>query len=179
LGRRNSNAGQIISPLSEFVENRIVKRLFPAYFLVLKNALSSNSKYSPGVRKLFLIELGFEQETEPKPITAEQSSKAVFVWYDWLRVNDPDAGARAAKIRAEYRMHSQNVVAFSIALMVHLVLAYFRLTGLKPILITVLCLGALMSLWATARTFRNFQWAVIQQFYAVKGSGVNTKTEKL
>jgi hypothetical protein len=167
--------GQLISPISDFIENRIVKRLFPAYFSVLKNALSSSSEYSPSVRSFLLRELGYKKETEASQITAGQSSKAVFVWYDWLRVNDPDSGARAAKIRAEYRMHSQNTVAFLIALVVHLALAYMQQSSLNPTLIIVLTIASLTSLWATARTYRTFQWAVVQQFYAVKASGVNAK----
>ena len=170
--------GQIISPLSEFIENRIVKRLLPAYFLVLKNALSNSSQYSPAVRNLLIKELGYEQMTAAASITADKSSKAVFVWYDWLRINDPDAGARAAKIRAEYRMHSQNTVVFFIALLVHLALAYMHQSSFELSLIAILSAGVVMSIWATARTYRNFQWAVVQQFYAAKASGTNTKKEK-
>lgn len=169
--------GQIISPISDFIENKIVKRLFPAYFLALKNALSSSSEYSPTVRGFLLKELGYEKEKETTQMTTGQSSKAVFVWYDWLRANAPDSGARAAKIRAEYRMHSQNTVAFLIALAVHLALGYIRQSNINPALIIVLTVAGLTSLWATARTYRTFRWAVVQQFYAVKASGVNAKRD--
>lgn len=111
-------------------------------------------------------------------VTVEQDSKAVFVWYDWLRVNDPDAGARAAKIRAEYRMHSQNAVAFVMALAIHLASVPMQLCVLKPVLIAVLAIAGSASLWAAARTRRFFQWAVVQQFYAAKAPIVDAKTGK-
>ncbi len=160
--------GQILSPISDFLESRVVKKLFPRYYHVLKNAISEGSEYSPAVRKFLLKELGCEKETDAKGMSAAVASKAIFVWFDWLRVTDQDAGARAAKIRAEYRMHIQNSVVFFCALVIDLtaVLIHWRL--FNPVLIVLLTLAGIISLWATARTHRAFQWAVLQQYYAVK-----------
>ncbi|WP_273457647.1 hypothetical protein, partial [Nevskia ramosa] len=38
--------------------------------------------------------------------------------YDWLRVHRPDAGALAAKIRAEYTMHFSLAAAFLLGLLI-------------------------------------------------------------
>jgi len=73
-------------------------------------------------------------------------------------------------------MHSQNAVAFMTALIVHSALAYLQQHNLNPALILVMTAGSLASLWATARTYRTFQWAVINQFYSAKTSGVTTQT---
>ena len=40
--------------------------------------------------------------------------------YDWLRVHRPDAGALAAKVRAEYTMHFSLAVAFLLGLLLSL-----------------------------------------------------------
>jgi hypothetical protein len=159
--------GNIISPISDFLENRLVKRLFSDYFEVLRFGLSTEGIYSPDMRKALLRELGAETNHAISQITSIQYRKAVFVWYDWLRVNSPQAGANAAKIRAEYRMHSQNTVVFMAALLTHLIWAAMQQGKLKPTLIALTVIAGLLSLWATARTYRTFQWSVIQQFYAV------------
>ena len=93
--------GQIISPLSALVENNVVKRLFPAYYHVLQVGLTGKGTYSSNMRKALLKELDAETEDDVGQITVSQYQKAVFVWYDWLRVNAQEAGANAAKIRAE------------------------------------------------------------------------------
>lgn len=166
--------GQMISPISDFVERRLVRRLLPAYFQILKNAVVSPGEYSPPMRNFLMNELGAETETDIGTITAGQYRSAVFVWYDWLRVNSPDAGARAAKVRAVYRMHSQNAVAFSISLIVHLLMVYTQHSNFKPSLVIVMTLAGLASLWATARTYRTFQWSVINQFYSAQTSKTST-----
>ena len=162
--------GHIISPISDFIENRYVKRVFSDYFEVLQIGLSSEHIYSPEMRKVLFRELGAATDNDISQITSSQYQKAVFVWYDWLRVNSPQAGANAAKIRAEYRMHSQNTVVFMTALLTHLIWAATQQGRLKPALIILTVLAGLLSLWATARTYRTFQWSVIQHFYAVLAS---------
>lgn len=169
--------GQIISPISDFIEQNLIKRLFPSYFQVLQLGLSSKGTYSPSMRKVLLKELGSEREDDASQITPGQYQKAVFVWYDWLRVNFQEAGANAAKIRAEYRMHSQNTVVFIATLMTHLIWTSTQQADLKLALIILTATAGLLSLWATARTYRAFQWAVIQQFYAAITS-LNSRAPK-
>ncbi len=160
--------GQVLSPISDFVESSVIKRLFSSYYRVLQVGLSKKGDYSPNMRKVLLKELGVEREDDAEQISSDQYQKAVFVWYDWLRVNFQEAGANAAKIRAEYRMHSQNSVVFFMALLTHVIWVYTQQGELKPALIIVTVTAGLLSLWASARTNRAFQWAVIQQFYAAK-----------
>jgi hypothetical protein len=162
--------GQIISPISDFIEQNLVKRLFPSYYQVLQIGLSDKGTYSPNMRNVLLKELGVEKDDDGSQITSGQYQKAVFVWYDWLRVNSQEAGANAAKIRAEYRMHSQNTVVFFLAVITHSIWAYAQQGQLNLAFIIVIVIAGLLSLWATARVYRTFQWAVIQQFYAAKMS---------
>jgi hypothetical protein len=170
-------AGQIMSPISDLVEDRIAKRLFPTHYHVLGRAISNSSGYPPLMRKFFIKELGIEKDTDVSKIA---TGEAVFVWFDWLRINDPDAGARAAKIRAEYRMHSQDVVAFTASLAAHLTSAYvLQRSSPQPAFIIAVIIAVLASLWATARTYRTFQWSVINQFYSAKSSVVGAETGKL
>ena len=160
--------GQIISPLSDLIENKLVKRVFSKHFKVLQTGLSSKGTYSPTMQDVLLKELRAETDHDKGQITSSEYQKAVFVWYDWLRVNSPEAGANAAKIRAEYRMHSQNTVVFTAALLTHLIWASTTAEGrMKPVLIILTVIASVLSVWATARTYRTFQWSVIQQFYAV------------
>jgi len=170
--------GQIISPISDFIEKSLVKRLFPSYFQVLQVGLSKKGTYPSNIQKVLLKELGGEKDDDASHMTSGQYEKAVFVWYDWLRVNFQEAGANAAKIRAEYRMHSQNTVVFIMALITHSIWAYAQQGELNLAFIIVTAIASLLSLWATARTYRAFQWAVIQQFYAAKTS-VNVQTARL
>jgi hypothetical protein len=171
--------GQIISPMSDLIEKRIVRRLFRAKCEVLKDAISSSSEYRPPVRNLFIREMGIEKD-DPNSVSAAQCSQVVFLWYDWLRVNNPDAGDRVAKMRAEYRMHSQNIVALLISLAVHLitVAAYPHQGSLQITFIVVVVLASLASLWANARAYQTFQRAVINLFYSTKVSGNIAPTGK-
>jgi hypothetical protein len=164
--------GQIISPISDLIETRIVRRLFRAKCQVLKDAISSDSEYPPAVRNLLIREMGVETE-DANSVKARQYSQAVFLWYDWLRVNNPDAGDRVAKMRAEYRMHSQNAVALFISLAVHLttIIACPHKGNFKIAFIVVVVLASLASLWANARAYQTFQRAVIHLFYSAKVSG--------
>lgn len=52
------------------------------------------------------------QLTEQEPVTEPWRQ------YDWLRVHRPDAGALAAKIRAEYTMHFSLAAAFLLGLLI-------------------------------------------------------------
>jgi hypothetical protein len=160
--------GHILSPISDFLEKHIAERLFPAYYRVLKNAVSGHSDYSPSMQSFFLKELGLEKGDDPEKVPLGRYRKTVFVWFDWLRINNPDAGARAAKIRAEYRMHSQNAVVFILALLMNLISTYVSRSSLKFDFLIVMATVGLASIWATARTYQSFQFAVLQQFYPAK-----------
>ncbi len=161
-------AGQIISPISDFIEDNVVKRLFPVHFQVLKISLLNKSAYPPDMRKMWLQGLGIEKEEDVSQITPLQYERMVYVWYDWLRINFPDVGANAVKIRAECRMHSQNAVVCAITLMVHLWWGCTQQGQIKYELIGIAAIAGFLSLWACARTYRIFQLAVIQPFCAVK-----------
>jgi hypothetical protein len=159
--------GQLMSPLSDFIEDNIVKRLFSASFNVLKSIVSTTSEYPESMRNVLIQEIGVEVSNTAK-LTSRHFKNAIFLWYDWLRVNNSDAGARAAKIRAEYRMHSQNTVAFAAALVIHLIWSSTNQANVSVAFIAVMVIGCWISVWATARHYKIFQWAVINQFYAAK-----------
>jgi hypothetical protein len=160
--------GHLISPIGIWIEEQVIRRLFPTYYRVLQDAVLDGSDYSPSIRNFFMKEMGFKKGMDIRKVPANQYEKMVFVWNDWLQVNNPDVGTRAAKVRAEYRMHSENVVVFFGALVLHLIVTYEHQGYPNFIFIGAVAIAGLVSLWATARMYRTFQWAVIQNFYSVK-----------
>lgn len=126
----------------------------------------------PVIRNFFIKEMRFKKGMDEKKVSVGQYEKVLYVWYDWLRINNPDAGARAAKVRAECMMHSHNVVVFIGVLAAHVAVYCGRLNIAFIILVTLLVVA---SLWATAHMRRTFQRAVLQQFYCVKTSKIDAK----
>lgn len=53
-----------------------------------------------------------------RQLTAREPVTEPWRQYDWLRVHRPDAGALAAKIRAEYTMHFSLAAAFLLGLLI-------------------------------------------------------------
>lgn len=45
--------GQVLSPVSDFVENNVIKRLFSSYYRVLEMGLSKKGNYSPNYAKYY------------------------------------------------------------------------------------------------------------------------------
>ena len=161
--------GHLISPLSDLFHRKLIGKLFRRHFEVLREAISAGSEYGDDVRQFLVTELGLPNGADVASISGDRLNNAMFTWQDWLRIKSPDAGVRAAKVRAEYRMHGQNAVVLIVGLICHLLLA----TGghLKPgtAIIVLTLAGAVVSMWAAARTYKNFQIMVINQYFSIRG----------
>ncbi len=167
--------GHILPSISEWLEEKVTRRLFPNDYRVLQDAVSGSSHYPQSMRNFLIKELGLKEAMEGSEAPAGQYTRMLFVWNDWLQINQPDAGARVTKLRAEYRMHSGNVVAFFGALALHLIWTSVH-QGYPNLGFTAMAtLAGLASLRATAKMHRTFQRSVLQQFYIAKTSKVDAK----
>jgi hypothetical protein len=94
---------------------------------------------------------------------------ALFVWYDWLRVWKPEAGMRVTKLRAEYRMFGGIAAASWFAAVLHLSLALVGSVRFQAgfLLVGLLVVG--FASWGMVRTYRTFQWSVLNQYYVTGG----------
>jgi hypothetical protein len=172
--------GHFIGILSDLFERRIARKLFPSFFHNLKSAITAtDGRYSPELKNFFIKKIGFNQKkVDPESISDGIYTTSIFVWYDWLRVNDPDAGARAAKVRAEYRMHGGISVVMILTIIMHGFSIVFKNSTFNIYLIVVSSVIGAFSLWGLARTYRMFQWNVMNQYYVTKIKSSSAK-EKL
>lgn len=97
--------------------------------------------------------------------------KVIWYWYDWLRVHAADAGALAAKIRAEYSMYYGLSVVFALGAIGELIAR--RSTGSLPwlwVVLTLVALAVLMFMRGrdTDWTFRK---SVCNLYYVAKYKG--------
>jgi hypothetical protein len=97
-----------------------------------------------------------------------QKIKVPWGQYDWLRINRPDGGALAAKIRAEYTMHASLAAAFALALAILIVRRLF-FHNLVPIwsILLVAVLGT-SSLYRAKDTFETFVDGVANLYTAAR-----------
>ncbi len=158
--------GHLIGPLSAFVERNIIAKLFPSSFHVLKNTVSASSgDYLPDMQNFLTNELNkYYRKEGTNEIKDRQYTRAIFLWYDWLRIYNPDVGARITKIRAEYRMYGEITIAMVIAFILHLSAIRW---GIRPnwvLIILTFSIGTL-SLWGLTRMYRIFQWTIINHYY--------------
>lgn len=162
--------GHLTSPLSDLLHKTLIRKLFPHHFKVLSEAISPGSNYGEKIRQFLASELGPQKEGEADSILRGRLDTAIFVWQDWLRITSSEAGVRAAKVRAEYRMHAQNAVVLIVGLIWHLSLVAARSLDPNAALIVFALAGTAASMCAAARTYQNFQTMVINQYFSVKNS---------
>ena len=89
-----------------------------ADFEVLAKEVDQNkSHYPKRVRDFLISELGdTATDEQPQRKMAEYDS-IMYIWADWLRIEDAAVGARLVKLRAEKGMHAAlSVVGFLTAL---------------------------------------------------------------
>ncbi len=116
--------------------------------------------------------------TEKDKLDSVQKADAIYLWYDWLRVQKADVGARLTKLRAEYHMLERIAYVLFLALILHLLVW----TGARRInpeialnwyLVIGSCLGFIMSSRAAAKACWSFQWSTINH-YMLMNSESNT-----
>lgn len=94
--------GQIIAPLSDFLERYVAARLFPVHFRVVREAATTGGGYSSEIRRFLRDELSRGHDPDIVTLKDTDYERAVAVWYAWLLIHDPGMGQRASKVRAEY-----------------------------------------------------------------------------
>lgn len=158
--------GQLLAPLSDLYERRVVDDAVPRRYWVYPAAALDEGEHPAPVRRFVLRELGGEGEGASPG--AESIRRVVFLWYDWLRVWRPDAGGRVEKIRAEYRMFGGVAVASLGAISLHLLRALVEASLPSLSFLLAGLLMAAFSTWGMVRMFRTFQWSVLNQYFVAK-----------
>ncbi len=159
-------AGAMISPVSDFYERYVVGGLLPRSFWLLPGALAPGSHYPAPMQRFLLRELGLTEES--RALAAARFRGALFVWYDWLRVWQPQTGSRVEKIRAEYRMFGGVAVGALAATLIHVARAAAFGATLQPLFAGLGLLLFLFASWGMARMFRTFERSVVNQYYVSK-----------
>ncbi len=170
-------AGQMIAPVSDFYERYVVTRLMPRSFWFMPSALGPASHYPDALQLFLLRELGLSDAD--RGMAANRFRGALFVWYDWLRVWQVQAGARVEKIRAEYRMFGGVAVAAFAATVAHLVRSLSGYASPQPIFIGAGLLLFVFASWGMARTYRTFERSVVNQYYVSKEEPVRAAAQTM
>jgi hypothetical protein len=147
--------GHILSPLCKLLQK-------PARSIdvdVIKPLFSDKPNASQELIKFVKAQLGDRYQAH--------FEGEVWIWYDWLRVFVPGAGALAARIRAEYTMYSSVCVAFAIAFLIRVPFAIRKFEPLFDIsflaMTSVMAWLMLLRWRETERTFR----LSVRNFYFV------------
>lgn len=150
--------GILLSPGGKLVQTKATK-LFK-YSNPLEEVSQEKDRYLPQFRAFLKKQL--DQCTE------DQVRNAIWLWYDWLRINFPEIGALTVKLRAEYTMYGSLAVAFALFVPVHLVSSVFqkKTLSLGGMLITTLCF--LLSAERSAELMRTFQLSVVNFYFCGK-----------
>ena len=160
--------GQIIAPLSGFLESHVATRLFPVHFRVVRETATTGAGYSTEIRTFLRDELSRGHGADLTVLKDADYERAVAVWHDWLLIHDSGIGDRASKVRAEYRMYGGLAVAAIAFIVIHLAASLapeVRMNGYLLLLATVI--GALC-IWGMARTYRVYQRTIINSYYLEK-----------
>ncbi len=100
--------GHVLDPVSTWFRKHVTRRLMSADFEVLAKEVDQNkSHYPKRVRDFLISELGdTATDEQPKRKMAEYDS-IMYIWADWLRIEDAAVGARLVKLRAEKVLHDR------------------------------------------------------------------------
>ncbi len=168
--------GHLVSPISAWSHSKLLPAISPSNFSVLKEAASKGKNAYPGRIALFFLAettaLFGNADREP---SAAEYRRITFLWYDWIRLRDPSAGTRLAKMRAEYRMLEGLYVVFGVTALFALMASIFKLIGwtveppsMRFDMACVTCF--LVAAWAASRLFRTYQFSVINHYYQLRSA---------
>jgi len=160
--------GHIISIVSDPFEKKLARFLMPKSYNILNQSISSESRYPEKIRDFLVEEVSTRQKEK------ENVGVTIFIWYDWLKIHSPDAGARCAKIRAEYRMHSGISVVMIVTILIQLLFLVVFGSQLELSLLVLSAILAVLFLLGHARHHKVFEWSVINQYYAAKSGAVTS-----
>lgn len=161
--------GHLLAPVSSILETRLWVRLLPSYFDVLIRTLSTTiTGYSTEVQELLSKELQIDAEKTIDKDQRMRCKQALFIWYDAIRMQDREPGIRITKSRAESTMFGCFLIAFGGALPMHFVYTAIERQQVNWPLVILMILSLSASFLGLARTYRNFQLAVINHYYLLK-----------
>jgi hypothetical protein len=166
--------GHLVSPISATAHSRLLPRLFPSNFRVLKDAAErGKNPYPHKISIFFNNEASAVFGNGDRQPSASEYRRVTFLWYDWVRLKNPSAGTRLAKMRAEYRMLEGLYVVFGATLLLCSVVFLLKWSGRDahpPHVAFVIAnvIALLISTWAAARMFQTFQFSVINHYYQIK-----------
>jgi len=163
--------GYLIGPLSNFVHSKVLAKMFPSFFNVLKDASSNGpNQYPTEFREFFRNETSRILRTATETASASEYRRITYLWYDWVRITDPTAGTRLAKIRAEYRMLEGLCVVFGTAILGYVTSVWLISKAIDWGFIIGCTLVTIILVLNASRLFQTFQWAVINHYYQLKNS---------
>lgn len=178
--------GHIIEPIGDCMrQSNWLKRLFPEQTDVIKHSLSlKTSRYATGIRKQMIDELDSvvrhemqaqagitddEQEFIQKEGPKFEYIYMIYLWAEWLRCKNPDAGARIVKLRAECRMLIGLCVVGAITFIVHLFYALLnKNVALNSIILLISLFVFMLCLAGFAEIYKIFQHGVINGYLITK-----------
>ncbi|HET9982979.1 MAG TPA: hypothetical protein VFQ38_05315 [Longimicrobiales bacterium] len=155
--------GQLLGPVSDFFERRIASVFVPRSYWLRPEALARGGRYPASMRRLLLAELELADDGDAG--AGERLTATIFLWYDWLRVWQPEAGARVEKLRAQYRMFGGIAVAAFFAAFAHVLVHVLGAGRFAPDFVAAALAMALFSSWGMVRMYRTFQWSVLNQYF--------------
>ena len=157
--------GQFLSPLSDLLERTVLTKVSPKSFNLLSHQLDPNNQEGNPYELQPLIKQ--EMGNENAKVTA--SFGLIWQWYDFIRVNNTDAGARLTKMRSEYRMFEGCAVGLGIGIILHVPSVYCS-PGTAPWLLVFLLIGLLVACWGAIRTSKMFQQSIINHYQILQSS---------
>src|SRR5436305_4637952 len=176
--------GHLVTPLSDLLRP-FLTWLVPSRFEVLRKLVhGDDGGYTSKIVHFFQEQAEFT----PNGIAPDQSryTYLLYIWADWLHIEQPESGARLAKIRAECRLHSELATAGILMLISHIGAILLGYTHLNLSLVIAASVIGVLGVWNYARHFRIFQWGVINNYYAavnartrIEGSASSRKAPEL
>ncbi len=160
--------GQIIAPLSGFLESHVATRLFPVHFRVVREAATTGAGYSSEIQRFLREELSRGHGADISTLKDPDYERAVAVWHDRLLIHDPGMGDRASKVRAEYRMYGGLAVAAIAFIVNHLAASLAPAVRMNGFLLLLAAVIGALCIWGKARTYRVFQRTIINSYYLEK-----------
>lgn len=167
--------GHLISPLSSLMHTYFLAKLFPRYFRALEDAISGkHNRYPAAARDFLTQEIASLFNIDSDSISGSEYRRATYLWNGWIRLANPTAGTKLAKMRAEYRMLEGLYVVFAIAGFLYPLSRWLIPTELRGgtnwAFVIGIAIAFALAAWSAARSFRTFQWAVINHYFQIRSS---------
>lgn len=157
--------GHLLSTLSDLFKQVTVKALRHSHFRVLKDAIKTSDNYPEDVRRFLFEEMNRLSGNEGEALNDRHYTRAIYIWYDWLRITNPEVGSRLTKLRAESAMYERLAGAMIISVLLHLIaVVSFDIRWNWLVVISGIIL-AFLGMWGHAQGDRIFQASTINHYY--------------